>query len=230
MKIRRVGESAGLCILLFLIAHADTESGVVSYSVAAKGDQFTFVMLGEDSQSSQSVRDTYPSSGMYKNDGSRSPIWKVNWVAYAVPIDETYVVRLGRWQAKGNYDEEALSFFKNGALLKTYAVKDFVYFPSLLPHTVSHYEWIKPARSVNLKLLSGGSSPFEAGFFVDETKQIAKFETYEGATYEIDYRSGEIVASTLPFKNLLYVFATVVFLFVVGLLVYGVAAKRRRVV
>lgn len=117
----------------------------------------------------------YPYSGLYPNDGSISPLWKVNWYAYHVePLsDGVHLVRHGPWAQ--NSLSEAVTFFKNGRNLRSYEVKDLVMIPALMPHSVSHFRW----RS-DVKLDDANKSLFL------RTKHL-EFYRFDVTTGEITY-------------------------------------------
>lgn len=95
--------------------------------------------LGTDKK----LRTKYPCSGLYRNDGSDTPIWTVNWYALRVFVhpDGEHLIRNGRWPRFNDYNELAVAFYRNGNELEKYTVQDLVANPELLPRSVSHYEW-----------------------------------------------------------------------------------------
>ena len=56
-----------------------------------------------------------------------------------VASDGIHLVRLGPWAS--DYDQEAVSFFENGRLIRTYRIDELISLPVALPHSVSHFEW-----------------------------------------------------------------------------------------
>lgn len=91
------------------------------------------------------LRTKYPCSGLYRNDGSDTPIWTVNWYAIWVFVhsDGEHLIRMGRWPRFTEDNELAVAFYRSGNELEKYTVKDLVANPELLPRSVSHYEWRK---------------------------------------------------------------------------------------
>jgi len=136
-------------LLLILLASikvsADTERVIQPYTLETADKKYIFVMLRSVSRQNTTLgqSDKYPQSGLYLNDGSSKPLWTVDWPGFVIlPADGIHIVRQGPWPRQGEgYNVEALSFFANGKLLKSYSVRDLVDFPWLLPNSVSHYRW-----------------------------------------------------------------------------------------
>ncbi len=60
-----------------------------------------------------------------------------------------------------------------------YSVEDIVADPSSLPHSVSHYIWLKDSS-------------------FDDAKGELHVETFNGEKYVFDVRTGEVISGTLP--------------------------------
>jgi hypothetical protein len=136
-------------------ASADKPVPSRSYKLVSPNKTYVFVMLSPRSAESEAhrfnepraeeireIRRTYEKSGLYRNDGSADPLWTVNWYAHSVQIasDGIHLVRHGPWPM--SLDDEAVSFFANGQLIRSYKIKELVSLPFLLPHSVSHFEWV----------------------------------------------------------------------------------------
>jgi hypothetical protein len=148
-----------LAVLLMITvnsnAFADHPVPPKSYSIVSSDRRFVFVMLaptveddinlGSSAQRKRAlrIRKRYRSSGLYSINGSRKPLWTIDWYASSVilPSGGLYVIRMGPWAS--TRDDEAFSFFKEGKILKTYRVKDLISNPAALPHSVSHFDWLK---------------------------------------------------------------------------------------
>ncbi len=175
-------------------AAADSIAESMSYAMEAPGKQFVFVMIPpisleremaswneETAAKIKEIRRSYPRSGMYRTDGSKEPIWTVDWYADVVDVtaDGDHVVRHGPW-AEFNDDRrpdlsfEAVSFFARGQLLRTYAVRELVDNPASLSRSVSHYWWERTGRI---------SGPWEY-----------TMQTGDGNRFVFDVRTGEIVS------------------------------------
>jgi hypothetical protein len=115
----------------------------------------------KESPAHQAIRDKYPrGSGLYPAGDSSAPLWTVDWYAYDVfPADDAVsLVRvhgenmLSRHYIAGRpLPEEvvaeqlaapALTFYRAGVPLKTYAVRELVRTPEALPQTVKHILWM----------------------------------------------------------------------------------------
>lgn len=166
-------------------AMADKPAPPFSHTKVSANGKFVFVMLSplpaadelklyneEARVGFKAIRDRFQKSGLYKNDGSKEPIWTVDWYRHEVDIanDGVHLVRHGRWPSlegkfkdknrtitKKDLKQEAVSFFAKGKLLREYTIGEVVDRPGELRMTVSHFMWRKSARLVNEK------SQFELG-------------------------------------------------------------------
>jgi hypothetical protein len=162
---------SGLLILgigwLFVYSNARADEPLVplDYSRIVKGGELIFVMLAPNPpiydmpwpMYDAKLRTQYPQSGLYKNDGSLEMIWGIDWYAYDVFIvsDGDYLIRWADPRIFGSYhyDELALAFYYQNKEIKTYTVQDLVTRPHKLPHTVSHYTWLKTRALTNSQTL-----------------------------------------------------------------------------
>lgn len=125
-----------------------------------------------------SLRTKYPCSGLYKNDGSITPLWTVDWYApivYVYPDAEHLI----RWDSikrtefdendELNYESLAYAFYKNGIEVEKHFVQDVVKDTNAIHHSVSHYQWSKD-------------------IFVDKTTGLFHLETLDGQQYTYDIR------------------------------------------
>jgi hypothetical protein len=210
------------CILLSvmltpLLAYGDTVALPYSYASPSSDGTFVFVMVApieaerdglymrdEDRQESQRVRAKYPSSGMYWNDGSITPLWTVDWYAYSVLVasDSVHLVRRGPWAE--TLSDEAITFFANGKELRSYKVGDLVDTQYLLPQTVSHFMWVD-----NMKL--------------DDGKLTLSVATLSKEKYVFDYTTGKIISASRPIR------AIVVAILAALIFIAFLIVRRRRV-
>src|SRR5438309_502884 len=152
-------------VLLAASATADRMSPPFNYKRPTPDGRFVFVMISgwpadrdglrfkeNLAAEMRAIRATYPRSGLYRNDGSTVPLWTVDWYAYDVDVasDGVHLVRHGPWTSSS--DEEAFSFFARGQLVRSYRVKDVLDFPVLMPHSVSHFQWIDAQHFDDAKL------------------------------------------------------------------------------
>jgi hypothetical protein len=183
-------------------AFADSEAPPSSYKKVTPGEKYVFVMLpretveqeirrwNEENQSRiREIRRTYKQSGLYRNDGSADPLWTVDWFAYGVDVasDGIHLVRRGRWALAPEdhnaplggaaLDQEAVSFFANGRLLRTYKIGELVTNPARLHRSWSHFVWQ------------------EEGLFDDQRLEY-RLATLDGNRFVIDVRTGEITTDS----------------------------------
>ena len=195
-------------IMLGQVVFADTEGSQFPYTAETADKKYIFVILNcaNPDCPNPPKDETYLQSGMYFNDGSKTPLWTVDWLAYVfLPNDGKHIVRRGRWaRFSGTYEEEAFSFFAEGNLLKTYQTKDLVDFPWLLPHTVSHYTWgntcfIPNSESDGASMKVGGDYyPTNSGVKFDNENQIVEIETSFNDKLTFDLKTGEMISATHP--------------------------------
>jgi hypothetical protein len=183
-------------------ALADSPARPRSYKVAA-GRKHVFVMISpipvekevlpwneETAAAIREIRRIYTRSGLHRSDGSPEPLWTVDWYAHAVEVasDEVHLIRHGLWAVLPRdrdaplgsaLDQEALSFFANGRLLRTYRIGELVDDTDLLPRSVSHFRWLDEGRlddarsEYTLTTLDGNRFVFElhAGKIVSESRR-----------------------------------------------------------
>jgi hypothetical protein len=203
-------------ILAPSLAYGDSAAPPRSYATPSTDGKFLFVMVAplkaqgyesslsdEARQESQRIRTTYPASGLYLNDGSTTPLWKVDWYSDGVLVvsDGIHLVRLGPW-ARSLHDE-AFTFFANGIELRSYKVGDLVETETLLPDSVSHLTWQKNMR-------------------LDEQTRTLSVTTLSKEKYVFDYTTGETISAIQPHRVI--VIAGVAILLVIAFLIF----KRRR--
>ncbi len=179
----------GVAISLTGAVRADSVAPPYSYTVASPGGEYIFVMLSprpvesdaapwieEKAARIREIRKIYSESGLYRSDGSTNALWTVDWYSYSVVpcSDGVHAVRPGRWPSTSR--QEALSFFANGELLKSYRIDQLVDFPMLMPHSVSHFMW-------------------RASASLDDQNRSYHLRTLHGEIYRFDIRTGRITSS-----------------------------------
>ncbi|MBA3255993.1 MAG: hypothetical protein H0T64_05010 [Pyrinomonadaceae bacterium] len=198
------------------LVYGDSEAPPRSYAITSSDSKFLFVMIApleaqryENSLSdaarreSQKTRTMYPASGMYLNDGSTTPLWKIDWYSDGVLVasDGIHLVRLGPWAR--SLSDEAFTFFANGKELRSYKVGDLVESEILLPHSVSHFTW-------------------QENMGLDEQRRILSVATLSRERYVFDYTTGEIISASRPIRAIV-IASVAVLLFIAFLII-----KRRR--
>lgn len=116
---------------------SDSEALPSDFSQVTKNSDFIFVMLSPFEKRTLE----YNQSGLYKNNGTQLPEWTVDWYSFGVipHSNGKHLVRFGPWAS--SVLQEALSFYKNGKLIKQYNISDLIKDKSKLEHTVSHFSW-----------------------------------------------------------------------------------------
>ena len=188
-----------VAVLMFAdwLALADSIAPPFSYTKPTPDGKHLFVMISPQSpkddasswieskaQEIRRIRNTYTISGLYRNDGSSTPVWTVSWYAYDVePLsDGIHLVRPGPWASSS--DSEAVAFFASGKLIRSYTVGDLVAVPALMPHSVSHFMWRSDAH------------------LNDDHKTYA-IKTKQGERYTFDVTTGKISSSFSPVRWIL---------------------------
>jgi hypothetical protein len=170
------------------IARADSVAPPYSYTKCSADLRYVFVMIAPEERRAgywnderaadiKGVRETYPRSGLYRNDGSRMPLWTVDWYAHGVEVasDGVHLVRRGPWASQ--MDDEAFSFFANGRLVRRYSIDELIDIPALLPRSVSHFSWMSDDR------------------FEDVALRYS-VRTKDGNSFVFDVRTGEAVLAS----------------------------------
>ncbi len=140
------------------------------------------------------IRAKYPQTGLYHTD-SGALVWAVDTEGYTHPdwvfltADGVHLVRIDgdSWRTKDysgrnrlpaedeqkQLDAPAVSFFKNGKLIKRYALRALVTDPGELPHSPQHILWVAGA------VLNTDETRFVA--FTQDSNQL----TFDVATGEL---------------------------------------------
>jgi hypothetical protein len=194
----------------------------MSYTQTNPGGEYVFVMIAPgpiEQESSwaneqqavkiREIRRTYSKSGLYRNDGSTEPLWTVDWYAHQVEVasDGVHLIRHGPWAS--SMDFEAISFFANGKLLRTYEIRELVDKPRLLEHSVSHFRWEK------------------GGWFDDDRLEYG-LTTLDGNQFVFDVRTGEIITKWPPKTRIVLALSLVVGAPILGMLGWVMILKRRQ--
>jgi hypothetical protein len=165
---------------------ADSERPPFTYTKLSPDERYLFVMISpnppeEDRGPWRSIREKYSQSGLYRNDGSTTPIWTVHWYGFeAAPLsDSVHLVRRGPWATSSK--SEAVSFFANGKLLRTYTVSDLVAIPALMEHSVSHFFWRDDEQ-------------------LHDQEKTYLIMTKHGEHYLFDISTGDILSSYTPVR------------------------------
>lgn len=145
-----------------MIAPIEIERDGISY-----GDQ--------GKKTAKKIRNKYPKSGLYLNDGSTEPLWTVDWYSQEVlvPADGVHLIRKGPWAT--NLSDEAFTIFANGEPISSYKISDLVSSTKNLPRSVSHFGW-------------------EKSMSIDDEKMTLSVTTLNNEQYFFDYLTGSLVS------------------------------------
>lgn len=176
---------------------ADSTVPPRSYTTTSPNGQYVFVMIAplspeEDAANYEGayaarireIRRMYTVSGLYRNDGSTTPLWTVGWYALNVEVasDGKHVVRVGPSAAVSTNDE-AVAFFANDRLLHSYRITDLVVLPWLMPRSVSHFRWRADAH-------------------FDDTSMTYTIQTNHREHIVFDVRTGAIIQASRPVHSM----------------------------
>ena len=79
--------------------------------------------------------------------------------------------------SRPDVDQEALSFFASGRLLRTYQIGELVDAPGQLPRSVSHFQWREEGR-------------------LDDARSEYTLRTLDGNRFVFDVRTGAVVSES----------------------------------
>jgi hypothetical protein len=218
-------------VLLPRTSLADVEGGLSPYTMVSPDHEYIFVMLMEGDRKNPRpyIFDKYSLSGLYRNDGSTTPLWTVDWAGDVIlPSGPTYLIRKGGWARQDDgYGVEAIAFLANGRVLKTYRVCDLVDFPWLLPHSASHYQWQKTlsleegAHISRVHFVQAGAVDRNDGVLLSEQLHTLQLETLQGDSYVFDITTGDIIESHRSMRIVL------AFIAIFAIPLYGLYLFRR---
>jgi hypothetical protein len=168
-----------------------------TFTITTPNQKFLFVMYFEYDDWKSRDKDLfadYPATGLYKNDGSKELLWRFDSFKFEWELDlasdGVHLVRFGpglRGIDKENLKREAVSFFANGKLLRTYSVGDLIKRPKeLLPEWTSSapFSWVKKSK-------------------FDEDNFQYSIITNDGEQVVFDIQTGQIISQrTIFLRNL----------------------------
>jgi hypothetical protein len=134
--------------------------------------------IGERAAETKAIRQKWTVSGMYRNDGSVTPLWTVDWYAYLVdvPADGEHVVRYKFGSPFGG-PGPALGFYRRGELVRGYEMSDLVTFAWLSEHG----GWLAEHR-------------------LSDDSRTLTVETKSGDRYVFDVQTGEMLERFRPVR------------------------------
>ena len=165
--------------VLFLHAQAFADTPAPFRDFKEVTGNYVFVMLAPDAPGGWAnhdpeIRKVYKQSGLYRNDGSSTPLWTVDWYAFGVfpSSDGEHLVRM--WPSAASTDHLAVSFYKNGKEVKNYGIKDLVHDASQLRRTVSFIHWTGELK-------------------YNDKDAVLFLKTLDNQAYRFSVRTGEIL-------------------------------------
>jgi hypothetical protein len=166
-----------------------------SYKVVSPDGKYVLVMLdgvyekpGRDVAPETDEKNQlllkYPTSGLYRNDGSSQLLWAMQYISWRQRItlssDGHHLVVWGGWSYHdATYSNTAFSFYEDSKLLTTYSVRDLVAYPEDLPDTAGHYEWL-----------------LDDSF--NDARGLLTIETYNHEKYVFSLNTGQPISSYVP--------------------------------
>ncbi len=159
-------------------ALADSPRPPEDYAKETENGKYVFVMLASEPwdkyQRNSAVRKKYRQSGMYRNDGSTTPLWTVPWFSFGVypSSDGRHLVQMGPWAS--DPAQLAVAFHRDGRLIKAYAIQDLVVDKTRLRYTVSHFFWSKSVE-------------------FDDKQSTLLIATTDGRSYRFSIKTGEVL-------------------------------------
>jgi hypothetical protein len=153
------------------------------------------------------LRQRYPVSGLYRNDGSTNLLWPMPHYLLTPALianDGLHLVSFDNYEV--GVGETVLALYASGKLVRSYTRGDLIPFPSLLP------------------LEGGPSRPWRLSYSLDNDSGRLTVITKLRDRYVFDLATGRIVSSFRPSRLLAGLLVTV--LIIVGAL--ALRAVRRR--
>ena len=125
MKIQIYKYLTIIVVSYFLLVHsifADSPAIPDAYIKITTNKEFALAMIPRNGFNFTGIEQ----SGLYKTSDLKKPIWTIDWYTFGVisNLDGRYLIRFGPWASSAKH--EALSFFENGKLVKSYIIEDLV--------------------------------------------------------------------------------------------------------
>jgi hypothetical protein len=201
--MRTVWLRAGLTALAVLALGPDAQASRPrnvwpAYKTLSPNGQYVFVMRspeeGRWGPEGPEIHRLYPKSGLYRNDGSNTPLWTVDWyvpndldsTGIGVASDGIHLVlHHNWWRGRDIYDAEVLSFFANGQLLRTYRLREL----SGVSGWSSRGDiyWVKGVGFPSNYQVSPNKG-------LDDKRLRYTVRTEDGRRFVFDMRTGEIIS------------------------------------
>ncbi len=164
-------------LLAFEALRADTIAPPGTETTVSSNGKFIFVMIPavslevelkqynpEHQKVVKAIRELYRKTGLYKNDGSKEPLWTVDWYdGVAIAADGIYMVRYdgsndlidqNQWNVPVSREElkqRAFTIYAKDKPIRSFTIDELVDEPKLLKKSVSHFRWEKKTKIVENK-------------------------------------------------------------------------------
>lgn len=155
---------------------------------------------GEERDQIEFFRLHYPTSGMYLNDNSNTPLWKFDKPWRGEPIvapDGEHVIFQGPWTSNES-EAQAVEFTRRGESIRSYIDSDFI----------SSY-WLK-------QLLNGRKSPACKSTNFDPAAMTYTVVTNQGEEYVFNVKNGNLLEVHSPFPLYVSIFGVALAGLIVG--------------
>jgi hypothetical protein len=193
---------------------AESEDG--KYILVTISDRPLDVELADDRlnaaerEHTEYLRTTYPTCGLYRNDGSTTPLWTYDgrWSSdLVIAPDGECAIFPGDW-TRYEYGTQAVTFMRRGQQLRSYTDQE------LIPG------WIMKA------VLNGFTPPNCVGTDFNSQKMIYIIRTNQHEEFTFDVTTGELIEFHSPFPAYFAV-AGVTMCGLVALAIYWMRPKKR---
>jgi hypothetical protein len=194
MKLSSVLVAGFICI--FSPLFADSPAPPVAYVTAASPGFAYFRMVPRPYDESGHLNG-FGIAYRVGPDGADEELWRTEgWYSSEVflSFDGQYLVAMGPWSSghEPKNEDLAVSFYRNGKLLKQYSTADLVKDKTKVSASVSHYRWL--ARDVDSSALRNRAADpalVESQLRVS-WDNIFYLKTCDGILYQFDMTTGEI--------------------------------------
>lgn len=184
-----------LAACICTVARADSPSeSVPLIFTSARASDIVFTMTpplyGPDDKI---TREAFGVAYRLGKDGKLTEMYRTDgWYSSQVFVsrDGHYLVQMGPWPMGDHPDKTdlAIAFHKDGKLLRSYSTADLIKGTSKVEATISHYQWLAPARR-RASLIGADWRDFVPVLNYDN---IFTIHTIDDLTYEFDATTGNI--------------------------------------
>jgi len=189
MRLKSLGLLSILMLSIVGGVQAFSPSYPQSYKKVTKDGKSVFVMLAHQylTPESKKINERYPRSGLYPNDGSKTPLWTVGRYIFDIQMssDGVYFFEFGWEQKLGDKGESvAVEFYEKDKSLCRYLIKDLVPRPEAMPiipyGNADGYSWVKSSvfddvnNRLTVETIEGEDCPIRKYIFDITTGEIIK--------------------------------------------------------